>query len=224
MALAQPMTASLPDLPPVDGGGDANAIAKEYIVDVKAALAEQHRAGAGGTAVVSAYTAAIDRLVRYLFDHAPAEYPSRYVMLDHRCTVAAQGGYGRGELNPVSDIDLLVLHPWRKNAYVETVAERIYYTLWDAGLVVGWAIRTIPGCAKLAQQDLKVKTALLDARFIAGDTALYREFEAAMESEVLKKGAARFYRENLAESREGPRRYGDSVYLLEPHVKEGPGG
>jgi len=223
MALPR-QTAPLPDLPAAGGDGDLSAIAKEYLAGVHAVLLERHRAGASGTAVVRAYTGAFDRLVSFLFDAATTEYTSRYVLLDHRCTVAAQGGYGRYELNPASDIDLLVLYPWRVNAYVETVAERILYTLWDTGLVVGHASRTIAGCTKLAQQDLKVKTALLDARYLAGDTALFAQFEAAMEAEVLKKNASRFYREKLAESRQRHQRFGNSIYLLEPHLKEGPGG
>jgi [protein-PII] uridylyltransferase len=225
MALPQPVIGALPDLPAVDdGGGDLSAIAKQYLADARAVLAERHRAGASGSAVVAAYTGAVDRLVTFLFNSATAEYMRRYVMLDHRCTVAAQGGYGRSELNPASDIDLLVLYPWRPNAYVETVAERILYTLWDAGLVVGHASRNVQGCTRLAQQELKVKTALLDARYLAGDQALYAEFEKAMENEVLKKNPARFYREKLAESAERHHRYGDSVYLLEPQLKDGPGG
>jgi [protein-PII] uridylyltransferase len=225
MALAQPVIGALPELPAVDdGGGDLSAMAKQYIADVRGTLAERHRAGASGSAIVTAYTGAVDRLVGFLFNSATAEYTRRSVLLDHRCTVAAQGGYGRFELNPSSDIDLLVLYPWKVNAYVETVAERILYALWDAGLVVGHASRTVEACTRLAQQDLKVKTALLDARYLAGDRALYGDFEKAMEADVLKKNPARFYREKLAESAERHHRYGDSVYLLEPQLKDGPGG
>ena len=225
MALAQPVIGALPELPTVDqGGGDLSAIAKQYLADVRGVLADRHRAGASGSAVVAAYTGAVDRLVGFLFNSATAEYTRRSVMLDHRCTVAAQGGYGRSELNPGSDIDLLVLYPWKVNAYVETVAERILYALWDAGMVVGHASRTVDACTRLAQQDLKVKTALLDARYLAGDRALYGDFEKAMEADVLKKNPAKFYREKLAESAERHGRYGDSVYLLEPQLKDGPGG
>ena len=226
MLSAEQLIATAPELPAVSGaaGTDLGAVARAYLAELQAGLAARHREGAGGRAIVHAYTNAIDRLIAFLFDSATAEYTERYVLLDHRCTVAAQGGYGRFELNPASDIDLLVLYPWRVNAYVETVAERILYTLWDAGLVVGHASRTVADCTRLAQKDLKVKTALLDARYLAGDMPLYREFEAAMESDVLKKNAARFYREKLAESRERHRKFGDSVYLLEPELKEGAGG
>ncbi len=225
MALAQPLATALPELPAVDdGAGNLSTIAKQYIADVQTVLAERHRAGASGSAIVGAYTGAVDRLVGFLFNSATAEYTRRYVMLDHRCTVAAQGGYGRFELNPASDIDLLVLYPWKANAYVETVAERILYTLWDAGMVVGHASRTVETCVRLAQQELKVKTALLDARYLAGDRALYAQFEKAMESDVLKKNPSRFYREKLAETADRHQRFGDSVYLLEPQLKDGAGG
>jgi [protein-PII] uridylyltransferase len=225
MIPAEPLLSAIPALPaPQSGGGDLGAVARVYLNDVRAALYERHRAGAGGLAVVQAYTSAIDRLIAFLFESATAEYTERYVLADHRCTVAAQGGYGRSELNPSSDIDLLVLYPWRVNAYVETVAERILYTLWDVGLVVGHASRTVADCTRLAQKDLKVKTALLDARYLAGDGALYAEFERAMETDVLKKNAARFYREKLQESHDRHRKFGDSVFLLEPELKEGAGG
>jgi [protein-PII] uridylyltransferase len=222
---APELIGAMPELPSVgDGAADLSTIAKEYLAAVHQTIAARHRSGASGRAVVSVYTDAIDRLIAFLFESATAEYTSRYVLADHRCTIAAQGGYGRRELNPASDIDLLVLYPWRVNAYVETVAERILYTLWDAGLTVGHASRTIAACTQLAQKDFKVKTALLDARFLCGDPTLYAEFEDAMEAEVLKKNAARFYREKLGESRDRHQRYGDSIYLLEPQLKEGPGG
>jgi len=96
--------------------------------------------------------------------------------INQRCAVVGQGGYGRGELNPSSDIDLLFLYPWKVNPFVETVGEVILYGLWDGGLVVGHALRNIRECGRLAQRDMKVKTALLDARYLAGDEALYAEF------------------------------------------------
>ena len=221
---ASAVAAASVTLPAPDADADLSGIAKQYVIDVKARLCEQHRAGAGGGAVVVAYTSAIDALVGFLFESATLLYQRRSVMLDHKCTVAAQGGYGRFELNPASDIDLLVLYPWKVNPYVETVAEVILYTLWDAGLTVGHASRTPIACARMAQRDLTVKTALLDARYLAGDEGLYREFEKTMESDVLKKNAAGFYREKLAESKHRHQAHGNSVYLLEPNLKDGPGG
>jgi [protein-PII] uridylyltransferase len=127
-------------------------------------------------------------------------------------------------LNPYSDIDLLFLHTWRVTPYVEWVAEKLLYTLWDAGLDVGHAIRSIAESVRLAGKDMKVKTSLLDARYLCGDRALYDDFERAVDEQLVKRNGDRFIREKLEENRLRHERYGGSVYLLEPDIKEGEGG
>jgi len=211
-------------LEPVVPGGDWGQHARDFLQRVKAVLFERHQRGASGHEIVEGYTAAMDQLIRSLFDAASATYAERFARLDQRCTIVAQGGYGRAELNPCSDIDLLFLYQYKREPYIENVAERILYTLWDTRLTVGNAMRNVKECVRLAAQDFKVKTALLDARFLCGDEALYREFAAAMERDVLKRNADRFFKEKLAENTERHTRYGDSVYILEPQLKEGEGG
>lgn len=198
--------------------------ARDYLQRVRTLLAEEHRAGASGRRIVERYTRAVDHVVRALFSAARASYQERFAVLNQRCTLVAQGGFGRAELNPCSDVDLLFLYPDRRDRYVETVTEKVLYALWDTKLEVGHAVRNVRECVRLAAQDLKVKTSLLDARYLAGDAALYAEFAAAMERDVLNRHAARFFRDKLAENEERHRRYGDSVYLVEPHLKEGEGG
>src|SRR5512143_2319055 len=174
-------------------GTDWGQVARDYLQRVKAVLFERHQQGASGHEIVDGYTGAMDHLICNLFDAANAAYAERFSRLDQRCTVIAQGGYGRGELNPNSDIDLLFLYPYKREPYIEYVSERILYTLWDTRLTVGNAMRNVRECAKLAAQDFKVKTALLDARYLCGDEPLYREFAVAMERDVLKRGADRFF-------------------------------
>ncbi|HVN86005.1 MAG TPA: [protein-PII] uridylyltransferase [Candidatus Binatia bacterium] len=214
----------LPGLGRFEPDSDWGRRAKEFLARAKELLCAEHLNGASGRAVVRAYTQVMDHLVRALFEAATAQYANRYSMLDQRCTVIAQGGYGRAELNPCSDIDLLFLYPAKREPYVETVTEKILYTLWDTGLTVGHATRNVNECVRLAAGDLKVKTALLDARYICGDERLWTEFAAAMDNQVLKRNAARFYKDKLAENADRHQRYGDSVYLLEPQLKEGEGG
>jgi len=209
-----------PLLPDVDWGPPA----RDYLQAAKQVLFEQHRAGASGAAIVNSYTAMMDHLLRLLFDGATAAYAARYPRLDQRCVVVAQGGYGRGEMNPHSDIDLLFLYPRKRDSYIEYVAERILYALWATKLDVGHAMRNVRECVRLAQRELKVKTSLLDARYLCGDEPLYGEFATAMDRDVLKRGADRFFQEKLDETRARHQRYGDSVYLLEPQLKEGEGG
>lgn len=198
--------------------------AKEYLTQARALLFDRHLAGASGAAVVAEWTGVVDHLVRALYDAAWRSYAERFTVLDQRIALIAQGGYGRAELNPHSDIDLLFVYPQRADAFVETVSEKVLYALWDTGLSVGHAVRSVKDCVKLGQRDLKVKTALLDLRYLAGDQRLYDEVAATLTRDLLKKNAARFYREKVRESEERHRKYGDSVYLVEPQVKEGEGG
>jgi [protein-PII] uridylyltransferase len=218
------MTASDVTLAPLLPGTDWGQQVREYLQSIKAVLFERHKEGASGHQIVDGYTSAMDLVICSLFDAANAAYAERFSRLDQRCTVVAQGGYGRAELNPCSDIDLLFLYPYKREPYIEYVSERILYTLWDTRLTVGNAMRNVRECAKLAAQDFKVKTALLDARYLCGDEPLYREFAGAMERDVLKRGADRFFTEKLNENRVRHERYGDSVYILEPQIKEGEGG
>jgi [protein-PII] uridylyltransferase len=166
----------------------------------------------------------VDKLIAYLFAAASHNYALRYTRLHQRCTVIAQGGYGREELNPYSDIDLLFLYHWKMSPYVETVCETIFYSLLDAGFTISHAVRSVRECVRLANRNLQVKTALLDARYLCGDEGLYHEFTAALEQEIIPKTPARFIKEKLQESEDRYRKYGGSVYLLEPHLKEGQGG
>ena len=120
-------------------------IARAYLESVRAELAERHFAGASGSEIVTAMTAAMDDLLRALFHYADAEHARRAPKLNQRITVVARGGYGRGELNPHSDIDLLFLHDYKRGPYVEIVTEIILHALWDAGLMVGHAMRNGQG-------------------------------------------------------------------------------
>lgn len=197
---------------------------KEYLTRARARLFEDYLAGVSGRWVVERYTAAVDHAVQTLFAAAREEYARNHAVLDQSLALVAQGGYGRGELNPQSDIDLLFIYPYRRDPYGETVTERVVYSLFDTGLQVGHAFRNLRDCVTLAARDFKVKTALLDLRFIAGDRGLYDEFARAMDKDVLKRNARRYFSEKLAENEERHRRYGDSVYIVQPHLKDGEGG
>jgi len=222
--LREPEAEPLPGLGELRLDGAWGRAAREYLDRARAVLAAEHREGASGQAIVKGYTQVMDHVVRTLFAAARNDYAERYAVLDQRCTLVAQGGYGRAELNPCSDIDLLFLYPHRRDRYVDTITERVLYALWDTGLTVGHAARNVRECVSLANRDLKVKTALLDSRYLAGDDDLFGGFATAMERDVLKRNAARFFREKLAENAERHQRYGDSVYIVEPQIKEGEGG
>lgn len=227
---AAPSLIVLPPLPPEDVESGANPnlnlrdISKTYHASVLEQMAQLHEAGANGTTMVDAYTQYIDRLVAYLFEAATRLYARRYTQLRQRCAVFALGGYGRGELNLYSDIDLLFLHHWKVTPYVETIHETIYYSLIDAGFEVGHAVRNVPMCVRLANQDLTVKTSLLDNRYLCGEETLRQEFVVAMQREIVGKHVERFFQDKAQESRERHQKYGGAIYMLEPNLKEGLGG
>jgi len=198
--------------------------ARAWLEAVREELAARHFAGAGGIETVREYTGCVDRMMRALYRWAERGYARRFSRLNQRLAVVARGGYGRGELNPQSDIDLLFLHDYKPGPFVEVVTESILHALWDVGLTVGHVVRNIRETVRAANEDLKEKTAILDARPLAGDDKLYAALDKAMVEEVLNRNQHKFFAAKLKESRERHHHYGDSIYLLEPHVKEGEGG
>ncbi|HXW84459.1 MAG TPA: [protein-PII] uridylyltransferase [Candidatus Binataceae bacterium] len=207
-----------------ESSGKPGLRARAYLDSVREELAQRHFAGAGGGEIVGAFTAAVDDLMRALYRYADAEYARRFSKLNQRIAIVARGGYGRGEMNPQSDVDLLFLHEYKRGPYAEIVTELILHALWDAGLVVGQGVRTAKATVKLANEDFKEKTAILDARFLAGDQKLYDELDKLLGPEVLNRNQQKFFQTKLDESRERHAKYGDSIYLLEPQIKEGEGG
>ncbi len=138
--------------------------------------------------------------------------------------IFATGGFGRAELAPYSDLDLLVLCPKTPGSDVQKFAESILYPLWDAKVDAGHAVRAYDQALSLPANDLAAATALLDARFLTGDRALGEKFLAAFRARVAKTAAEDFVARLRAEQKERHSRFGDTIFLLEPDLKNGPGG
>src|SRR5437764_7246924 len=167
----------------------------------------------------------IDQLIRVLHDFATeAVYPLANAAVGEKLAIVAVGGYGRGELAPYSDIDLLFLLPYKQTPHTEQVIEYLLYLLWDLGLKVGQAVRSVADCLRYAKADLTIRTALLEARYIWVEQALFNELQQRFDSEILRGTAAQFVEAKLAERDARHVRVGDSRYQLEPNVKEGKGG
>jgi [protein-PII] uridylyltransferase len=166
-----------------------------------------------------------DEIIRVLFDFARKHlYPSQNPSEGERMAVVATGGYGRGLQAPGSDIDLLFLLPYKQTAWGESIAEAILYCLWDTGLKVGHATRSVDECIRQAKADMTIRTAILEARFLLGDRALFDELQTRFDNEVVRNTAQQFVAAKLAEREERHRRAGQSRYLVEPNVKDGKGG
>jgi [protein-PII] uridylyltransferase len=167
----------------------------------------------------------MDALVGALHDIAVnVLYPAGNPSSSERLAVVAVGGYGRGTLAPGSDVDLLFLLPYKTTPWSESVVEAILYALWDLKLKVGHSTRTVEECLREARADLTIRTALLEARLILGDEALFAEFQQRYDKEVVQGTAPQFVVEKLAERERRVSRAGASRYLVEPNVKDGKGG
>lgn len=141
-----------------------------------------------------------------------------------KVAVLAVGGYGRGEMAPFSDVDLLFLSPYKLTPWAESVVESTLYVLWDLKLKIGHATRTIDECVRLGKADLTIRTALLEARFLSGDKSLSEDLESKLWKHLFKSTGPEFVTLKLEERENRHAKQGATRFLLEPNVKEGKGG
>jgi [protein-PII] uridylyltransferase len=180
---------------------------------------------AGGAQIVREHCFLMDQLVRALHDFVTTHvYPLANPTAGEHLAMVAVGGYGRGELAPQSDIDLLFLLPYKMTPHAEQIIEYMLYTLWDIGLKIGQAARSIDECLRHARADMTIRTAMLEARYIWGDQKVFEDLKRRFESEIVKDSAGEFVEAKLAERDARHQRLGDSRYHVEPNVKEGKGG
>jgi [protein-PII] uridylyltransferase len=180
---------------------------------------------ADGIAAGRAQAYLIDQIVRALYDFAAMHaYPSANPTRGEQIAVLATGGYGRGVMAPYSDVDLMFLHPHKLTPRTEQIVEFILYALWDLGLKVGHATRSVDEALKRAAGDVTIRTSLLEARWIWGDADLAAAFRTQFMDGVVAKTGPAFVEQKLAERDARHDRVGDARYVLEPNVKEGKGG
>ncbi len=184
---------------------------------------EDDRVTGSDTVRTQAYLA--DQLIRVLYDVAVTyAYPVANPTTGEQISIVATGGYGRGELAPQSDIDLMFLLNYKRTPRTEQVVEYMLYMLWDLGLKVGHATRSVDDAIKLAKEDLTIRTALLEARWLWGDEKLYERFRNKFAKDIIASSGPAFVEQKLAERDARHARMGDTRYVLEPNVKEGKGG
>jgi [protein-PII] uridylyltransferase len=213
--------------------GDRGALRKAALAAIKAAfLAAREHIKAGmesgvspGLSVARALSALQDTAIQVIYDFAVRHiFPASNPTTSERLAIVATGGYGRGMLAPASDIDLLFIRPFKETAWDESVIEFILHMLWDMGLKVGHATRSIPECVRLAKEDITIRTSLLEARFLWGDPKLYDELRRKFWTDIASGNGQDFVEAKLAERDARHLRQGESRYLVEPNVKDGKGG
>jgi [protein-PII] uridylyltransferase len=186
----------------------------------------KHQAGGGGREICGRRAELVDVLLQYVFG-AAATATHGNGESGVALALIALGGYGRGELNPFSDIDVMLLHHQgtRKiSPRLEEMVQQVLYPLWDSGFKVGHSTRSIKDAIAQANRDMRTKTAMLESRFLAGDAELAREFREQFRSKCVEGYEREYVEMRMQDQVARHKKFGDSVYLQEPHVKSGCGG
>lgn len=194
---------------------------RRLLEENRTALLEKHRNGAPGGEIVHTYTTLIDGLIETLFRAVSVDFDPEVLT---NIALVATGGYGRAELNPRSDIDIMFLSSGKAIPETKTISERLLYLLWDMALDIGHSLRTNEDCLEVAAGDLTIRTSLLDSRFLTGSEALFESYKKKVMPEILGKNSQKFIDEKLEERNIRRNKYESTVYLLEPNIKEGEGG
>lgn len=211
-------------MPPIkDGAEFSSEDSKQYIQkshEILISLMEDH---CSPRSLLQLRTHMIDTLLVKLCQNAFGSSSSQSTSLE--IVLLAQGGYGRREMFLHSDIDILILYKGDKKAGLNELVEKMLYPLWDAGLDVGYAIRTMEECKKVFSEDVTAMTSLLDARYLAGSVEMFerleKEIRKMLRSSLTQK---RMMRLKIEEWKERGLKHGNSAYLLEPNIRDSRGG
>jgi len=200
------------------------ALYKRFLKIEEHRILLQHRSGAGGLEVAHARAALIDTIIGSILEASLNARKSGELL---PIALVATGGYGRGTLNPGSDVDILFLLPRASTKLpkpLQELVQDILYLLWDVGFKVGHACRSITECIEQAKADQENKTSLMDARLITGDQELFTQFQERFDRECISKGQEAFFELRRQDLRDRHKKYSYTVFLQEPSVKESCGG
>ncbi len=202
------------------------ALYKKFLKIENHRLRLKHYAGGGGREIAQQRAELVDIVLRHLFEAAVEKSETGKTKLLGLSLVAI-GGFGRGELNPFSDVDIMFLHDTSMRQItpeLNEIIQLILYMLWDIGFKVGHSTRSIAGVVKQANADMLSKTSLLESRLIAGDQKLFDEFRAEFVKRCVHGYEKRYIEERVQNQAERHAKHGGTVYMQEPNVKNGCGG
>ena len=188
-----------------------------------------HRGGAGGREICQARAAMLDALVRHLWNLARSSLSLQAQKEFPPLALVAIGGYGRAELNPYSDIDFMFLHDGQVAAgkplpYLSRLIDGVLYPLWDIGLKIGYSVRSIDDCVKVANTDMQSKTSLIESRLIIGDEKLFKKFQRVITDKCVDGFEEKYIAARVADQQARHAKYGNSACMQEPNIKNGCGG
>lgn len=182
-----------------------------------------HAGGGSSRQAVERHARVVDEVVRALTRLSVAD-AQEAGLTPTPFAVVALGGYGRGELHPSSDVDLMVVHDGELSPWVQRITQELLYTLWDLGLAVGHSLRSLEDCVAMARTDLPSRTSMQAARFLAGDRRLFARLRRVLRENVYQQDFEEFLAATLAEREQRYRKHGTLPDVTEPNVKESAGG
>jgi len=188
-----------------------------------------HRGGAGGREICQARATMLDALLRQLWESARRSLSPQAQKEFPPLALVAIGGYGRAELNPYSDIDFMFLHDGQVVSgkplpYLSRLIDGVLYPLWDIGLKIGYAVRNIDDCVKVANTDMQSKTSLIEARLIVGDEKLFRKFQRVIVDRSVDGFEKKYIAARVEDQQARHSKFGNSACMQEPNIKNGCGG
>jgi [protein-PII] uridylyltransferase len=217
----------------VSSGRDAFGVpSASDVAAAGARLADQRRAihqrlleGALGSEVIGAFSELVDGLIIGRYRNAVRQGEEDIALAGTRhCCLVALGGYGRRELAPYSDVDLMFLFESEAGDAAGVLSREVLHHLWDLGFQVGHSVRTIRDCLELAPTDLSIKTSMMEGRYLAGSAELFQQFQRRYMGRIVARGIESYIEKKIDERRREYQKFGETVYLLEPNVKKSKGG
>ena len=200
------------------------AVGSQGLQEQRETLASTIEEGATGGEVVQAFSDFMDALLiarfREVIQQGNAEIRASW----QQCSLVAMGGYGRRELAPHSDIDVMVLTQGNQAEMAHTISKGVFHRLWDLGFQVGHSVRSIAECLSIAEIDLPACTSLMESRFLGGNPVVFQEFQKKFDRRILKRQSKRFILDKIEERQREYAKFGGTVFLLEPNIKKSKGG
>jgi len=208
---------------------DRTLACKRFLKETMALLLDRHLHGASGLDIARARSDAMDHMLTRLFEHALAARERQFGSAQTAVAMVALGGYGRRELSPWSDLDVMFLYPTKTkpavlNPMMQYLTYEILYILWDCGLKVGPSTRTVEQVFTEARKDIHTKTSLLESRFLSGSQGLYEAWTLAYRAYYESESPKEYIAARLEDQAHRRAKFADTIFNQEPDVKNGVGG
>ncbi len=203
---------------------NSSTIGSQGLKEQREAMHQRLKEGATGAEVVQAFSDFMDGLLMARFREVIQQGNAEIRASWQECSLVAMGGYGRRELAPYSDIDVMILTQGNQAEMAQAISKGVFHHLWDLGFQVGHSVRSIAECLEIGEADLPTCTSLMESRFLGGNAAVFQEFQRKFVRRILKRQTKQFILDKIEERQREYAKFGGTVFLLEPNIKKSKGG